>query len=99
MQRCHPDQVPSGIPLAAGDTPWGLQRTGNGLVAVCVEIHDKREGQQVSESVSQRDLDRRHGQGASGTRVNDEPYDGRVSDRRGQPPRSRAAPRAGEAHP
>ena len=47
MQRCHPDQVPSGIPLAVGDTSWGLQRIGNGLVAVCVEIHDKREGYQV----------------------------------------------------
>ena len=55
MQRCHPEQVPSGIPLAAGDTPWGLQRMGNGLVAVCVEIHDKREGQSVSGSTQEHD--------------------------------------------
>lgn len=61
MQRCHPGQVPSGIPLAAGDTSWGLQRIGNGLVAVCVEIHDKREGHQVSGSVPEHCQDD-HGQ-------------------------------------
>ena len=60
MQRCHPDQVPSGIPLAAGDTPLGLQRTGSGLVAVCDEIHDKRVGHQDSGSSPKHRHDR-HG--------------------------------------
>lgn len=31
--------MPSGIPLAAGDPPRGLQRLGIGLVAVCDEIN------------------------------------------------------------
>ena len=43
MQRCQPEQGPSGIPLAAGDMPWGLQRIGLGLVAVCDEIHNDSE--------------------------------------------------------
>ena len=68
LDRCSgddPGQVPSGIPLAAGDMPWGLQRIGNGLVAVCDEIHDKREGRQVSETDRQHDHDRRTGPGSA----------------------------------
>jgi hypothetical protein len=82
MQRCYPDQVPSGTPLAAGDTSWGLQRIGNGLVAVCVEIHDKPEGRQVSGPVPERDHDDHGTRRSVELESTIKLYAGRVSDRR-----------------
>ena len=55
--------------------PWGLQRMGNGLVAVCVESHDKREGIRSASpprSTATTTTDKSLG----GTEVNDEPRAG-----------------------
>ena len=57
--------LPSGIPLAAGDTSWGLQRTANGLVAVCDEIHDN-EGGASGDQAEPKHVNHDHGTGAWG---------------------------------
>jgi len=47
--------MPSGIPLAAGDMSWGLQRTGIGLVAVCDEMHNDSKRDSAQRDPEQRE--------------------------------------------